>query len=153
MKVWLVAGLAMLFPIAFTALWLGITSLLGLLGGWPVLMRRYPDRDEAPSLRLDSQYGRMGVGVELRGALSLSACPSGLRVAISRFLGPFSKPFFVPWSEIVAEPKKNLFAHLVRLQFGEPEAGALIVYAKTWERLAAGRRGEPTTPSAPLVSA
>jgi hypothetical protein len=133
-KTWLIIGLASLFPLGFAVIWLAVTSLLGLLSGWPTLARRYPDRDEPASVRLGGQYGHLGL-VELRGALSLAACPSGLRLAMSRWLGPFNKPFFVPWDEIAAEPRKVFLGHMMRLGFGHPEVGALVIRTDVWERL------------------
>ena len=119
----------------FAALWLSITILLGVLAGWSGLARRFPDRDETPRIQLRAQSGAMGMGVQLHGVLTLAACPSGLRVTISRGLAPFSKPFFVPWSEIQAKPKRALLADLTRLGFGMPEAGALTVSKRIWDRL------------------
>lgn len=50
----------------------------------------------------------------------------------------FQRPFLVPWDQIRAEPvKKILFVEVVRLKFGDPEAGRLTIRAASWERLAA----------------
>ena len=75
---------------------------------------------------------------------STPASGPGLRVAIWRALAPFSKPFFVPWSEIDARPKSGLLVELMRLGFGHPEAGAMTVSARTWQRLSA-RDGQGRT--------
>ena len=131
----LAIGLVALILFFFVALWLLITTLLGGLSGWSGLARRYPDRDETPRVELTGQSGAMGMGVQLRGVLTLAACPSGLRVVIWRALAPFGKPFFVPWDEIDARPKRALLVELMRLGFGTPEAGALTISARSWERL------------------
>ena len=131
----LAIGLVALILVIFVGLWLLITTLLGALTGWSGLARRFPDRDETPRIELKAQSGAMGLGVQLRGVLTLAACPSGLRVAISRALAPFSKPFFVPWGEIDAKPRKELLASLTRLGFGVPEAGALTLSTRIWDRL------------------
>jgi hypothetical protein len=119
----------------FVALWLLITTLLGGLSGWSALSRRFPDRSETPRLQLRGQSAAMGMGVQLRGILTFSACPSGLRVGIARLFAPFSKPFFVPWNEIDALPKGGLLVDMMRLGLGHPEAGAMTVTARTWRRL------------------
>ena len=119
----------------FVALWLLVTGLLGGLSGWSAIARRFPDRNETPRFQLKGQYAAMGMGVQLRGILTFSACPSGLRVAIVRAFAPFSKPFFVPWGEIDARAKGGLFADMTRLGLGNPEAGSMTVTAQTWQRL------------------
>lgn len=119
----------------FVALWLLITTLLGGLSGWSALSHRFPDRTETPRVQLRGQSAAMGMGVQLRGILTFSACPSGLRVGIARVFAPFSKPFFVPWSEIDAHPRGGIFVDMIRLGLGNPEAGAMTVAARTWQRL------------------
>jgi len=119
----------------FVALWLLITTLLGGLSGWSALSRRFPDRTEVPRVQLKGQSAAMGMGVQLRGILTFSACPSGLRVGIARVFAPFSHPFFVPWSEIDARPRGGIFVDMIRLGLGNPEAGAMTVSARTWQRL------------------
>ena len=116
-------------------MWLAVTTLLGFFSGWFTLASLYPDRDEDARLRLGSQSGMMGWGVSMSGILVLSACPSGLRVAIWKIFGPFSRPFFVPWEEIRAAPRQQFFQKMVRLGFGLPEAGVLSIDARAWSRL------------------
>ena len=125
----------------FVALWLLITTVLGGLSGWSALARRFPDRTEAPRFELRGQSAAMGMGVQLRGILTFSACPSGLRVAIARVFAPFSKPFLVPWSEIEARPRGGMFVDMMRLGLGRPEAGAMTVTARTWQRLSSDGQG------------
>ena len=142
----LAIGLAAAILLFFVALWLLITTLLAGLSGWSGLARRFPDRAETPRFELKGQSGAMGMGVQLRGILTFSVCPSGLRVTIWRAFAPFSKPFFVPWGEIEARPRRGLLVELMRLGFGDPEAGAMTVAARTWQRLSApdrqGRAGD-----------
>ena len=118
-------------------MWLTVTTLLALLSGWFSLAARYPDRDEPAQLKLGSQSGMMGLGVSMSGILVLSACRSGLRIAIWRVFGPFCRPFFVPWDDIQAQPRQQFFQKMVRLGFGRPEAGVLSIDARAWERLSA----------------
>ena len=119
----------------FVALWLLVTTLLGGLSGWSAIARRFPDQAETPRFQLKGQSAAMGMGVQLRGILTFSACPSGLRVTIWRIFAPFSKPFFVPWNDVHARPKGGVFVDMMRLGLGNPEAGAMTVTARTWQRL------------------
>jgi len=90
-------------------MWITTTTLLGLFSGWFTLMRRFPDRPETPILELNGISGKMGIGVNMKGILKLSACQSGLRISIPRVFGPFQRDFFVPWEEISSSRNKSLF--------------------------------------------
>ncbi len=136
---WQVPGVAqfiLLFPLVFVAMWLGVTTLLAHLSGWFELTRQFPDRDETPLLRISGQSGQMGLSVSMGAVLSLGACPSGLRVGIMRAFGPFSRPFFVPWSRISVVRSKGWFGPRADLQFGTPENGHLMIAAHVANRLA-----------------
>lgn len=135
METWLIAVVAVLFVAVFAGVWVGVSALIGLVSGWYGLARRFPDRDEPALIRLDGCTGFMGAGANLKGVLTLSACASGLRVAIWRGLGLFSRPFFVPWDQVAVSRRKVLFGELARLEFGRPPAGNLSLYPKTWARL------------------
>lgn len=77
----------------------------------------------------------MGMGVNMRSVLTLSVCPSGLRVGISRFLAPFARDFLVPWDKISATRKRALFMQLISLQFGQ--TGNLTISEDMANKLAA----------------
>jgi hypothetical protein len=129
------------FPILFVLLWLAATSLFGLLSNWFELQRQFPRNDDQPLLRLRMRSGRVGL-VGIGGALSLAACRSGLRVGILRLLGPFQRPFQIPWDQIEAEPVSRFFEPAVRLRFGRPEVGRLVIDSRSWERLKAAAAGQ-----------
>jgi hypothetical protein len=81
----------------------------------------------------------MGPGVNMRGILTLSVCPSGLRVGIMRLFGPFSRDFLVPWRELSVTRKTIFFMQAAELRFGS--VGTLSVGAHVADKLAgaAGR--------------
>ncbi len=125
------------FPLVFAGFWLAVTTLIGFMSGWYALARRYPDRKEPALLRLTWQAGFMGpLRSRYRGALTLSACRSGLRVGVIRLLGPFSRDFFVPWEEIRVERKDGFFEKLAELTFDEPRVGTLAIRAAVADKLA-----------------
>jgi hypothetical protein len=109
--------------------------VMGAQTGWYGLMRLYPDRDEKPVRVFNGQTGWMK-GLAFNGILTLSVCASGLRVAVPRLFGPFSKPFFIPWDEIRAYRITEYFMPAVRLEFGQPAKGVLGMRATTANRLA-----------------
>jgi len=122
---------ALLFPIGLLILWLPITALLGWLTGWFGLMRRYPDNKDQALVSPRLLSGTIG-GIQV---LNLGACPSGLRVAMTRLFGPFLRPFLVPWCEVSAAPSSFLFLPMIKLTFGTSDRPALWIYARTWDQL------------------
>jgi hypothetical protein len=58
------------FPLFFLVMWIIVTTLLGVLSGWFVLMRAYPDRGEAPLQSFSWQSGSMNM-VGMRSILRL----------------------------------------------------------------------------------
>jgi hypothetical protein len=134
-----IAGLPFtrIFPILFIGLWLAVTSILAVLSGWFVLMRRYPDDNAEPILKVPRLSGKMGMGVHMSGVLTLSVCSSGLRVAMTRIFGPFSRSFLVPWSEIgVTRERAVFFGPVADLRFGYPPLGTLRISGPAADRLA-----------------
>jgi hypothetical protein len=97
----------------------------------------------------------MGMGVALNGILTLSACPSGLRISIWKIFGPFQRPLFIPWTDIRTTPSRSFLVSTVKLTFGTPPVGTLKIDARSWERLhhTADNSGAEGLPSAlPSVS-
>ncbi len=139
--------LALLLPLYVLALWILVTTATGAMSGWYALRRRFPDRPEAPQKTLRGVSGMMGSRVMMRGVLAVSACPSGLRIAITRAFGPFCRPVFIPWSEIGAAPATVLFTPMMRLSLGRDARETLWLYPSTFARLAAAA---PTLPEARL---
>jgi hypothetical protein len=135
------AHLADFFPWFFAALWLAVTTILAVLSGWFRLMARYPNQTEEPLLRIRGQSGSMGLGVSMRGILTLSVCPSGLRIEIMRVFGPFCRDFFVPWQAISITRKHGLLSPAATLQFGSPGVGSLTIPAHVADRLARAALG------------
>jgi len=145
------------FLLFFAAMWLTVTTLLGLLSGWDGLRRLYPDdTGEQPLLTLRAQSGSMGLGVSLSGILRLRAYPSGLGIGIWRLFGPFQRPLKIPWGEIEAASGTSFFVPSVTLRLGSRATGRLRISAASWNRLLdAVPRGEgggspPVPPAAPV---
>lgn len=129
------------FPFLFLGMWLLITTIIAHVSGWFVLQARYPDADEPALLKLGGLSGSMAIGgspmpASFRGILTLSACPSGLRVSMNRIFGPFTRPFFVPWEQIRVESKTGLLGPRVTLSFGDPAAARMTIETYIWQRLA-----------------
>ena len=104
-------------------------------------MARFPNQTAEPLLRVRGQSGSMGLGVSMRGILTLSVCPSGLRVGIMQVFGPFCRYFFVPWEAFSVTRKTVLFWPVAKLQFGSPGVGSLTIPAHVANRLARAALG------------
>jgi hypothetical protein len=122
--------------VRFCLIWLVITTFLSLLSGWFRLMSRFPDQAEPPLLQIRMISGSMGLGVLLTGILTVSACPSGLRVGMLRLFGPFCRDFFVPWESIVATRDISLLSRGIKLHFGNPAIGTLRIPQGVADQLA-----------------
>jgi hypothetical protein len=123
-------------PLFIAALWLTITTILSLLSGWFRLAAAYPNSAVEPHLRIRGQSGTMGLGVMMSGILTLSVCPSGLRIGVLRIVGPFCRDFLVPWERIAVARKTTVFSRVVVLRFGNPVVGTLRIAPHVADRLA-----------------
>jgi hypothetical protein len=128
--------IAVTAPLFIALLWLTVTTLLGILSGWFRLMMKFPNRSDDPLLRLRALSATMGLGVSMRGILTVSACPSGLRVGMMRLFGPFCRDFLVPWESIAIVRKTRLFSPVAKLRFGDPPIGTLTISAHVADKLA-----------------
>jgi hypothetical protein len=135
-------------PISFAAFvarfvggWLAVTSLLGFISGWFRLQLHYQTSGETPLRTLRAESGWMGI-IRFRGCLVLSACQSGLRVAVWPLFGPLEKPFVVPWTEIHAQHVPAMFGAKAQLSFGN-DIGSMTIKAKSWESLVACVNARP----------
>ena len=140
-----------LFATIIPAFWLLVTALLAWLSGWFRLRRRFPDSDATAFAILESRSGQMGrfllIGIGYGYSLHFDLCAPGLRVRVARLLGPFSRPFLVPWPEIRAEWKRFIFFRWIRLAFGDPVAGTLSISSRTAAELADLSGGRFAVPS------
>ena len=127
-----------IFPFLFVGIWLLATTTLWWLSGWGTMQEKFPDRLDAPIKRLRFQsamLGKSGLNVRHGNCLRLDLCRGGLRVAIWRIFGPFSKPFFIPWERIAVEERRFLHMRFYRLSFGDPNLSTLTIRRRTFERV------------------
>ncbi len=130
------------FAVCFLiAVWLVIPAILGIMSGWFRLVAAFPNVDEQPVLRLRGRSGRMAMGVNMNGILTISVCPSGLRIGMLRVFGPFCRSFLVPWDRIAVTRTTLMFAPAARLDFGNPVIGTLTIRANLADRLARAANG------------
>jgi hypothetical protein len=128
------------FALFFVLLWLAVTTILGFISGWFVLMKIYPDRSENALRTFARQSGHMG-RVSMRSILNLSVCPSGLRLGMMRIFGLFCRDFFVPWNAISVTRKDRVLWKVARISFGQPAIGTLTIPAEVADRIARAAGG------------
>ena len=128
------------FALFFVLVWLAVTTILGFISGWFVLMKSYPDRPEKPLRTFARQSGYMGL-VSMRSILNLSVCPSGLRLGMMRIFGVFCRDFFVPWNVISVTRKDRVLWKEAKISFGQPAIGTLTIPAEVADRLARAAGG------------
>ncbi len=124
-----------ILPFFFIGFWLFITTTLAVMSGWFGLRARYPDTGEEPLVRRRVGSASMGLGVHLRGMVTLAACPGGLRISVNRLMAPFQRPLLIPWNEIEAEDARSFFEPVVRLRLGRPQIGRLTIGVRDWEAI------------------
>ena len=81
--------------------------------------------------------------IQLYGCLSLSACPTGLRLGQLRLIAPLSRDIMVPWGKIYAQHVPGLFGTKAQLSFGI-DGVSIRVTAALWEELVAFAKGRAT---------
>ena len=97
----IVGGWLIVFPL----MWLGITGLLSVLGGWRELASSY---DAGPALRDGRPIGRWVTGgmqralfpVSYRNCLNVSLYADGFGLSVPRVFRFMHPPLFIPWTAV-----------------------------------------------------
>lgn len=115
-------------------MWLFVSLLMSYLSGWQGLAKRYRatgDFDGPVWHRQSGQFGMVG----LRNVLHLGANHQGLSLSMMILFRFGYAPLFIPWSDIVASPKKKWFLHGMQYRLGGPTGPTLWVRADLAERV------------------
>jgi hypothetical protein len=102
------ALVALLAPLAFVAVWLLVTGLLSLIGGWHALADRYAEPDgfdvevsERFRFRSISLRQPPWFPASYRGCVTIAVTPGGLYLAVLFFFRFRHPPLLIPWTAIV----------------------------------------------------
>ncbi len=143
--------LPFIIPGGVIALWLLVTSIIGIAAGWFRLRRAYPSDDLPTAVVLRGQSAEMGAGARFTGVLTLAGGRDGISVSVARLLGPFQRPILIPWRDITAERRKLMIGgKAVRLSIGKPEIGTITIHDQAWDQLT--RHSPVPTPAHALPS-
>jgi hypothetical protein len=102
----------------FFSIWLLVSLVISLIGGWFSLARRF--RSQAPFVgsKWWGQSGWMRGLASYRSCLVVGANPSGLYVAVFFPFRIAHPPLFIPWSEVTLSRGRVFFIKMVRFQLG-----------------------------------
>jgi len=129
------AEFAVIFPIFFLALWCGIILLIGQIGGWAVLARRFRLTLPFAGQSWGWQSARMRWSCNYGGCLRVGADPTGLYLATFFLFRAGHPPLLVPWPEVTVSRRKVLFFTYVELRLGREEQIPFVINQKLAERV------------------
>lgn len=122
MQEWLNNNFGYVFPFFFVALWLLITYWVALLGGWRLLVKRFRATGEFSGPKWSMQSAAMRWLSHYNNVLTVGANPEGLFVVPFVLFRAWHPPLFVPWAEITAQNKTQLFFFkVIELRLGSYE--------------------------------
>ena len=116
-------------------IWIGISTSVGPLAGWPSLQRSFPKPHGEILSRERLEWAVIGRGVTCRNVLRISAYRDGVGIEMSRWFGVFNRPVIVPWEEVFPCPIDQGTTKLVKVKFGEPERTSIVIAEDCWSRI------------------
>jgi len=98
------------------SLWVGVSLLMSLIGGWAFLRRRFRLSGTFKGKRWSYQSGQMRFIAGYRNCLTLGANDEGLYMATSLLFRIGHPPLLIPWSQITVDSKNEYLG--VRFKLG-----------------------------------
>lgn len=130
-----------IFGGAFALMWLIISAIMAVIGGWTTLAGHYPGPDTFDGTCWSWQSASFGL-VRHRHILTVGANRHGLYLAqfiLFRFMHP---PLFIPWSDVAGIEKKPLFfngvLHLtpvIELRFAKAPSNPVYFHRELVDKL------------------
>jgi len=118
---------ALIFPLYFLSLWLLVSAIGSLVGGWFSLAKVYRTRVAFNGAKWKMQSGQMRWLANYNNVLTIGVGEQGFYVAsmfLFRFMHP---PLLIPWSEIKVQRKKGWVFEYVILILGHELAVPLRI--------------------------
>jgi len=94
---------ALLFPIAFAVMWLGVTLLLSFLSGWTSLARTYRGRLSSVERTVSLGSGvmsRFGLPASYNHVLNVAVGAEGVQLSLFPLFAVGSPPLLIPWRDV-----------------------------------------------------
>jgi hypothetical protein len=131
---WLIA----VIPIVLLVLWVGVSNLSAIIGGWRRLAASYVSTGGESGTTFRFRSAKLGV-VDYSNCLTFTASRSGLLIAV---LLPFRlahPTLFIPWREIAATSHSGWTKNYVELRFAkEPNVRMRLSRRLAEDLMAAG---------------
>ena len=123
-----------IFPIFFTALWIGITLLMSFIGGWGKVGRQYAASGGSPQGRLlRNVTGMFGV-TRYKNVLTVITTDDGLYIENRKVFRAGHPALFVPFSSIFNARRHTLFFwEFVAFEIGDPPLAGVRLPSKVFE--------------------
>jgi hypothetical protein len=126
---------AAIFPFYFIGLWLLVSTLTSLLGGWFSLAKLYRTRIPFKAVKFRLWTCQMRWRTHYSNVITTGANQEGLYLAsmfLFRFMHP---PLFVPWTEVKVQRTKGWLFEYVTFTLGRELAIPMRIRRKPAERL------------------
>lgn len=126
---------AAIFPIYFVLLWLLVSAVISLVGGWHSLSKIYRTRVPFDGTKLRMQSGRMRSLANYNNVLTLGANQQGLYLAamfLFRFMQP---PLLIPWGEVRVRRTKGWIFEYATFTLGREVSIPLRIRSKLADNL------------------
>jgi hypothetical protein len=124
-----------IFAIHFLSVWLLLSAIISLMGGWFSLAKAYGARAAFNGTKWRMQSGQMRRRANYNNVLTLGVSQQGLYLAsmfLFRFMHP---PLLVPWNEIKVRRSKGWVFEYVTFTMGHELAIPLRIHEKLAAKL------------------
>lgn len=123
-----------IFPIFFTALWIGVTLTMSFVGGWGRVGKQYAATGAPPLGRaLKHVTGMFGVA-RYKYVLTVITTDTGLYIENRKVFRPGHPPLFIPFSAIFNARKQTLFFwEFIAFEIGDPPLAGVRLPSKVFE--------------------
>jgi len=130
------AWFAIAFPVYFVGLWLLVSTIISLAGGWYVLSQTFRARVPFDGSLWSGQSGYMRWFVNYGHCLKVGASSNGLYLATLFLFSFMHPPLLVPWNEInIRRTKLWVFGAYVTVTLGNERPIRLRVTGKLADKL------------------
>jgi hypothetical protein len=109
MQEWFSQNFGFIFPFYFVGLWVSVTYLVALIGGWRLLAKRFRLQGTFTGEKWHMQSARMRAQTHYGNVLTVGANPEGLLIVPFILFRAWQPALFVPWTEITASNMTQLF--------------------------------------------
>lgn len=122
------------FPIFFTALWVGITLAMSYIGGWGRVGKQHAAPGMPPQGRMLRHVTGMFGMTRYKNVLTVITTEDGLFIENRKVFRVGHPPLFIPFSAIFNARKQTLFFwEFVAFEIGDPPLAGVRLPSKVFE--------------------